>query len=150
MAKLTEKQEAFVLYITNTPGAVGNAAEAARLAGYSEKSANEIGYQLLQKPHVQQAIREANHKMICGTLAAKAVHVLLDIIQDETASPKLRLDASKTILDRTGIIAPKAPDSEPLMERELTEMSVPELEQFIRDQKAKMAAAAEGKSEAVH
>ncbi|MCI8865592.1 MAG: terminase small subunit [Lachnospiraceae bacterium] len=54
MAKLTEKQQRFVdEYLIDL-----NATQAAIRAGYSVKRASEIGYQLLQKTTVQQAISE--------------------------------------------------------------------------------------------
>ena len=55
MAKLTEKQQRFVdEYLIDL-----NATQAAIRAGYSVKTAQEQGYQLLQKTSVQQAISEA-------------------------------------------------------------------------------------------
>ncbi len=55
MAKLTEKQQRFVdEYLIDL-----NATQAAIRAGYSVKRAGEIGYQLLQKTTVQQAVSEA-------------------------------------------------------------------------------------------
>ena len=55
MAKLTPKQKRFVAeYLVDL-----NATQAAIRAGYSEKRASEIGYQLLQKTTVQAAIQEA-------------------------------------------------------------------------------------------
>ncbi len=108
MRDLTEQQQNFVTAFTSTPGAIGNASEAARRAMYSEKSARDIGQQLLAKPHVRAAIEEANRAQISGSLASKAVDVLRGIIEDENAPPKLRLDAAKTALDRAGYIAPKA------------------------------------------
>ena len=50
--KLTEKQQRFVDYFIET----GNAAEAARKAGYSEKTAPWIGQENLQKPTIKAAI----------------------------------------------------------------------------------------------
>src|SRR5438309_741957 len=70
---LTEQQQRFVTAFTIDPGAIGNASEAARRAGYSEHSAREIGRQLLDKPHVQVAIREANQRQISGQMATKAI-----------------------------------------------------------------------------
>jgi phage terminase small subunit len=50
--KLTPKQAAFVReYLIDL-----NAAAAARRAGYSEKTAKEIGFEHLTKPHIQAAI----------------------------------------------------------------------------------------------
>ncbi len=52
MTKLTAKQQAFVdHYLT-----CFNAAEAARLAGYSEKTARSIGYENLTKPDIQKEV----------------------------------------------------------------------------------------------
>lgn len=58
MARLTEKQKLFVAeYLVDL-----NATQAAIRAGYSEKTAEQIGYQLLQKTLVQDAIQEAREK----------------------------------------------------------------------------------------
>lgn len=55
MAKLTPKQKLFVAeYLVDL-----NATQAAIRAGYSEKRASEIGYQLLQKTTVQAEVQEA-------------------------------------------------------------------------------------------
>lgn len=53
--QLTAKEKAFVIaYIGE---AHFNAAEAARLAGYSERTAKQIGYENLTKPYIIQAIQ---------------------------------------------------------------------------------------------
>ena len=52
---LTQKQKLFVeQYLIDL-----NATQAARRAGYSKRSAMELGYQLLQKPSVVEAIQDA-------------------------------------------------------------------------------------------
>lgn len=51
--KLTEKQQRFIDFYVIT----GNATEAARRAGYSEKTAYSIGGENLKKPEIQEAIR---------------------------------------------------------------------------------------------
>lgn len=57
-AKLTPKQEAFVReYLVDL-----NATQAAIRAGYSEKTAEQQGYQLLQHPLVSLAVKEAMDK----------------------------------------------------------------------------------------
>ena len=50
--KLTEKQQRFVDYYIET----GNASEAARKAGYSEKTCRVTGQENLQKPAIKSAI----------------------------------------------------------------------------------------------
>lgn len=54
MSKLNDKQEMFCLeYLVDL-----NATQASIRAGYSEKTANRIGSELLTKPHVQERISE--------------------------------------------------------------------------------------------
>ena len=58
--KLRERQKRFVEeYLVDL-----NATQAAIRAGYSEKTAMEQGYQLLQKTSVQKAIEEAQNKRL--------------------------------------------------------------------------------------
>ena len=55
MARLTEKQARFVAeYLVDM-----NATEAAKRAGYSEKTAYSIGFENLRKPEIQEAIQAA-------------------------------------------------------------------------------------------
>jgi hypothetical protein len=102
MPNLTPQQTDFVLHYTSTPEAIGNAAAAARLAGYSEPYARELGRQLLDKPHVRAAVDEANRQAVSGRLATKAVALLERVIEDESAPVKVRVDAAKAVLDRAG------------------------------------------------
>jgi hypothetical protein len=144
VAALTEQQHRFVVEFTTSPGAVGNASEAARRAGYSEKSAAEIGRKLVEKLHVQEAIREAQNKLIGVSLASKAIDVLRGLIEDETAHPKLRLEAAKTILDRAGVIAPRAPDqpalAPPTKRFDLSGWTVADAEACLNEARARKAA----------
>ena len=59
MKRLLPKQRAFVEHYA----ACGNATEAARLAGYSERYANRFARQLLDKPHVREALTELVDKV---------------------------------------------------------------------------------------
>jgi len=51
-AKLSIKQQRFVQHYAS----LGNAAAAARQAGYKPKAAKEVGYENLTKPHVKAAV----------------------------------------------------------------------------------------------
>ena len=64
-----------------------------------------------------------------------------NIINDPEADQKLKLAASKTILDRAGVIAPKArePAKSGKFGEELSSLSIPELRAFIAKGKAKLA-----------
>ena len=56
--KLTPKQQLFVKeYLIDL-----NASQAAIRAGYSERTSREMGYELLTKPHVQEALQQAQKK----------------------------------------------------------------------------------------
>ncbi|MBL26157.1 MAG: hypothetical protein CMM50_01205 [Rhodospirillaceae bacterium] len=141
MRNLTEQQARFVVAFTSEPGAIGNASAAARVAGYSDKSAAEIGRQLLEKPHVCTAIEEANRAQVSGTLATKAIDVLRQVIDDPDANLRIRVDAAKTILDRGGFAAAKAeaPDASRSPEKAPSEMTLEELEAYIQDGRKRLA-----------
>ena len=87
------------------------------------------------RPHIRAAINDANRAQINGALASKAIEVLKGIIDDETAAPKLRLDAAKTVLDRSGFIAPKAAESpKPVSKVDtLDGMSLEQLKRFVAE-----------------
>lgn len=61
--KLSNKQQAFVEYYLRC----WNAAEAARRAGYSEKTAHSIGHENLSKPDIQNAITTRLAELKAGT-----------------------------------------------------------------------------------
>jgi len=69
--KLTLKQMAFVDAYIET----GNASEAARLAGYSEKTARAVGAENLTKPNIKQAI-EARQAEIRSERTADITEVM--------------------------------------------------------------------------
>ena len=127
MQNLTEMQEAFVLTFTSAPGAIGNASEAARQAGFSPHTAREQGRQLLHKPHVQAALRDANQKLLSGQIATKAVAHLEKVIDDESAPIKVRVEAAKTVLDRGGFGAAPAGQGKREGEKHPSEMNQDEL-----------------------
>jgi hypothetical protein len=139
VASLTEQQQKFVTHYTSDPGAIGNASEAARRAGYSDKSSREIGRQLLDKRHVQTAVREANQQQISGQLATKAVALLEKVIDDEAVPIKVRVDAAKTVLDRAGFGASQTPTGPSWRDKHPSEMSDEELDNFLREAQAAMA-----------
>lgn len=69
--KLTPKQKAFADFYIE----LGNAAEAAIKAGYSKRTAKEVGYENLTKPHIKNYIEE-RMKQIESDRIAKAEEVL--------------------------------------------------------------------------
>jgi len=135
---LTSQQEAFVLHYTSTPGAIGNGAEAARRAGYSERSAAELARQLLDKPHVRDAVSFANRMAISGRLASKSVALLEQVLDDDQAPLRVKVEAAKTVLDRAGITCTIAErdDAEDRVMKSMSELTREELEEIVRAGKA--------------
>ena len=125
---LTDMQDAFVLAFTTQPGCIGNAAESARRAGYSESTAREIGRQLLDKPHVRAAIDTANRLQLSHSAATKAIRLLERTIDDTSAPIKVRVDAAKAILDRAGYAAGGRDDRNAASGKSLHQMTSVELE----------------------
>ena len=58
--KLTDRQERFVVAFLGC----ANGAEAARTAGYSEKTAREMAYENLSKPHIALAIKRKRDQIM--------------------------------------------------------------------------------------
>ncbi len=71
---LTEKQKRFIDYYVET----GNATEAARKAGYSEKTSYSIGHENLKKPEIKSAI-DARLKELEEMRVADAREVLIHL-----------------------------------------------------------------------
>ena len=86
----------------------GNAAEAARRAGYSEKNARKVGHQLLTNADILQYIRqlqdEAAAPRIAGAKEAKAT--LSDIMRDSTQKASSRVKAAEILLRLAGEFLP--------------------------------------------
>jgi hypothetical protein len=107
MAELTFKQRRFVLeYMKDSC-----ATKAAKRAGYSERRASEIGYQLLQKTTVINAIESHKEEMelqlrnIFLKDALKAREVLYEVMISPNATDRDRINAAKDFLDRAGFKA---------------------------------------------
>ena len=103
MAELTDKQNEFVrAYVSGGSDVAGNATKSAIAAGFSEKTARVQGQQLLAKKHVQVSIIDET-RLRLGRLAPLAASVMENILVDEAAPPKTRLDAAKALFDRIGV-----------------------------------------------
>jgi phage terminase small subunit len=63
--KLTEKQKRFIDFYVET----GNATESARRAGYSKKTAKQVGRENLTKPYLKTAIDKRLKKMESARIA---------------------------------------------------------------------------------
>jgi len=92
---MTEKQDKFIEYYCRT----GNATQSAIEAGYSEKTANQKGYEL--KKLLKEQIYE-NVQVILQDRIPAALYLLSELAQS-AESESVRLGAVKDILDRSGL-----------------------------------------------
>jgi type IV pilus biogenesis protein CpaD/CtpE len=127
---LTAQETAFVRAFVDNGG---NASEAARMAGYAGTGGN-----VAHRPVIQAAIFQEQRRQLQG-MSSKSLLVLKGVLDDATlqesvAGRRVQVDACKTILDRAGHVAPKAPEAlENNNKKDLGEWSVEELEDFIRN-----------------
>ena len=125
---LTEKQQRFVEnYLSNG----GNATAAARSAGYVMEA--QDGWRQRQLPNVQRAIFEGQKRKL-QSLSTAGLGFLEQLItgQIPDAKPRDRLDASKFVINLAGHVAPKGGEPEADDSKPLEEMSIAELEDFVR------------------
>ncbi len=95
----TEMQARFALaYAQNG----GNATAAAIEAGYSAKSADDLGPRTLQLPHVQEMILTelTRQRSRAGAVGLK---VLVDVAQSEKAPAPARVAAGRALLEFAGL-----------------------------------------------
>ena len=92
---LTEQQKRFVQHYSQS----GNAKQSAIKSGYSEKSAEQQGYELKNK--LASEIDNATRKLMASAVPM-AVDKLKSLAEDPKISPSVRLGAINSILDRTG------------------------------------------------
>lgn len=121
---LNEKQKAFAEYYA----ACFNAAEAARKAGYSERTARTIGQQLLTKLDVQDYLRELRataHNERIATIN-EVLEYLTDTMRDENEQRKERTKAAQLL--REALVAGKAAENggevRIVIERQIRDLSL--------------------------
>ena len=135
--QLTERQAAFArAYAENG----GNATAAAVVAGYSPESARTAGPRMLLLPWVQRALNFERRRLLARATFGGLL-VVIGILDDEREDKKLRLKAAEIALkaDRAERDGEKNADGS---NKRLAEMSVDELEGFIRKWEAAKAASA--------
>lgn len=99
--KLTPKQEKFCeLYAS-----LGNATEAAKQAGYSEKTAYSQGQRMLKNVEIRSRIEEISTKQQKGRIAdaEEVLTFFSDMMRDGKVQDKDRLRAAENLAKRMGI-----------------------------------------------
>jgi phage terminase small subunit len=135
MRELTAQQREFVLEFVRTGG---RGAEAARKAGYSERSAGKYAFQLLELEHVQAAIHKEQNRSF-AELASISLAQAKMMLEDAKTPAGARAQLIMTMLDRAGHSA-KRDSGDPAGDvKPLREMSLAELEDMLRDVKDRAA-----------
>ena len=107
MTQLTARQEKFVEHYA----ICGNAAEAARLAGYSAKTARVMGPETLSKPAVKQALaaRQEAFRAELGVTKQEVVAGILSAVQmgREQQNPAVMIQGCVQIAKLLGYFEPE-------------------------------------------
>ncbi|MBL4748860.1 MAG: hypothetical protein JKY17_08995 [Magnetovibrio sp.] len=120
----TEMQAAFVRHLV-CKGCTQT--EAARRAGYTNEG--QRAWELMQKPHILEAIHKERSRLIEGDLANVAMKTLHDVMEDKEAPASARVSAAKAAFNIGGHT--KKADMAPSRDKELSEMSIEELEALV-------------------
>lgn len=103
----TDMQKRFAVeYASNG----GNATQAAKSAGYSPKSAHEIGRQLLEKPHVHEMVLKELNRLRYRS-GVTGLNALIQIAQDEKAPANARVSAARVLCEHSGLLGADRNDS---------------------------------------
>lgn len=128
ISDLTLQQQRFVEAFVNNPVA----SEAAAFAGFGVKNSRQIGWQLLQKPHIIAAIKAEQQRKL-SKLSCLALSTLEQALTDEEVPMRIKIDAAKIVLDRSGFSVDESRATRQADEIELEEMTVEQLQQFINE-----------------
>ena len=127
---LTSKQRAFVReYVRNG----GNGAAALRAAGYRTAHPAKGVYRLLNCPVMRNAIHQERQKLIEGKLANNALAVLEELMNNRETPAPVRYQSARTVLQMAGHGAGTEREPPAPIDRPLVEMSIEELESFVKD-----------------
>lgn len=135
-AGLTPMQADFVKYSALDGMPLCKAAEA---AGYSHPAT--AGSNVARLPHVRAAMHAVRQSALEGDLSSASLRLIRRLLDDDSFPAPVRFQAARWVLESAGHGAHSAGGSggAPEPERALHEMSVEELEGFIRRGEAAMA-----------
>lgn len=124
---LTPKQAALVRAVAHDGLTLVKAAE---VAGYAH--AETAGRNVARLPHVRAAIVAARQVAIEGDLASLGLRTMRALMTDELTPAPVRFQAAKWSLEAAGHAAAARSAGLPAADRPLAEMSLSELEDFIK------------------
>jgi len=129
--KLTPKQERFVEeYIVDL-----NATQAAIRAGYSPKTAEQQGYQLLQNTSVQAGIQQAMDERSKRTDvdADYVVTELRKVVEADSTPAAARVTALTVLARHLGMLTDKLETKELTPTVKIINLPAPDFEDYVRD-----------------
>lgn len=118
---LTAQEREFVRAFVNGQ----SYSQAAITAGYPSKEAAANGWRLLRTAHVLAAVHSEGRRLLVSEAPA-SIRTLI-WLREHAESEKVRESASRTLLDRAGLIAPRAVADSGRHEQALHEMGLGEL-----------------------
>src|SRR5215470_15259129 len=118
---LTDKQSRFVELFVDT----GKIYESAIASGYSELTAKQASVEVLSRPSVARAIVYAARQRLARTIPMNIG--VLEHLRDTAQSEKIRMDCATRLLDRAGIVPPKAEEAASPLEKPLHGLNAEEL-----------------------
>lgn len=124
---LTDQEKEFVRLV----GSGNLPSLSAESAGF--KNGTDSASYLMRKPAVAAAIEHELRRVLSAEVAPEAFAFLRKILKDDKVKPETRVIAAKTLLDRAGYVAPKAPESAVQEHKDLGEMDTSELEQVVSE-----------------
>lgn len=115
---MTQQQKNFADEFIKRRCKHGSAKDSAIAAGYSEKTAVSIAYNLLQRDDVQKYIQDRKNSLADELReeflfdAIEAREVMNEILKNKSSEDRDRLKAAIDFLDRAGFKAPKMSESD--------------------------------------
>jgi phage terminase small subunit len=145
---LTEQQAEYVKEMVRNGGNERNAALA---AGYSENALRSACYSLRRNPRVVEALRRERENWIQTTGGSLAVKTLEALMRDPATSGQVKLQAAKFTLEAAGhgLQAQKLKLGLPDPDKPLAEMSLIELEAFLKAGSSAIATLQEQKAKTI-
>ena len=129
---MNEKQAEFVRLVSSGLSLRG----AARAVGYAPLGAGTLA----QQPHIRAAIMARVQHRLQTVHAPAATELLARIMRDKEELTANRIKCAQLLMDRAGLVPPKAAEVEQANIKDAAEMTTREIEEFIAKAQGEIAA----------
>lgn len=124
--RLTEMQADYVRYLIS-----GKSPEDAVIAAGYTADAYATAYRLSRTPAVTAVMRSEINRLLVVEGLPLAYQTLLQLAKDSSVNPAVRRACARDLMDRAGIVPPKASAADPGGQKPLSEMSSDELRGLV-------------------